>query len=49
VHAANAAPFVQAYQDIVWQLKLPGIEDPQVDTCQLVSNWLNEAEGGGVG
>jgi tetratricopeptide (TPR) repeat protein len=47
VYAANATLFVQAYQDIARQLKLPGSEDAQLDTCQLVSNWLDEADGGG--
>jgi hypothetical protein len=36
---------MQAYQDIARRLKLPGSEDPQIDTCHLVSNWLDEADG----
>ena len=45
MYAANATRFVQAYQDIARRLKLPRSEDPHVDTCQLVSNWLDEADG----
>jgi hypothetical protein len=36
-----------AYRDIAQQLKLPGSEGAQVDTCQLVSNWLDKVEGCG--
>jgi hypothetical protein len=46
VYAANAARFDQAYRDIGRKLKLPGIDNPEVDACELVSDWLNEDESG---
>jgi tetratricopeptide (TPR) repeat protein len=46
VYAANAARFDQAYKDIGRKLKLPGIDNPEVDACELVSDWLNEDESG---
>jgi len=41
VYAANDSRFVQGYRDISRQLRLPGHEDAQVDTCKLVSDWLD--------
>ena len=38
---ANDTRFVQGYRDIGRQLRLPGHEDAQVDTCKLVSDWLD--------
>ena len=42
MYAANATRFVQGYRELARQLKLPGHEDTQVDTCKLVSDWLNQ-------
>jgi hypothetical protein len=42
VYAANATRFVQGYRELARRLKLPGHEDTQVDTCKLVSDWLND-------
>jgi tetratricopeptide (TPR) repeat protein len=44
VYAANEARFVQAYRDAAHKLRLPGRDDPQVDICRLVCEWLNETE-----
>jgi tetratricopeptide (TPR) repeat protein len=42
VYAANAARFDQAYKDIARKVKLPRVDDPDVDVCELVSDWLND-------
>jgi tetratricopeptide (TPR) repeat protein len=44
VYAANETRFIQAYREIAGKLQLPGREDPQVDVCKLVCEWLNETE-----
>jgi tetratricopeptide (TPR) repeat protein len=44
VYAANETRFVQAYRDAAHKLRLPGRDDPQVDICRLVCEWLNETE-----
>ena len=44
VYAANETRFAQAYRDIADKVHLPGREDPQVDVCKLVYEWLNETE-----
>ena len=41
MYAANDSRFIQGYRDISRQLRLPGHEDAQVDTCKLVSDWLD--------
>jgi tetratricopeptide (TPR) repeat protein len=46
VYAANAARFDQAYRDIARKLKLPRIDDPDVDVCKVVLDWLNEEDSG---
>jgi len=43
-YAANETRFMQAYQDIASQLRLPGYQDPQVNVCKLVCEWLNDLE-----
>jgi tetratricopeptide (TPR) repeat protein len=42
VYAANATRFVQVYRELARRLKLPSHEDTRVDTCKLVSDWLND-------
>ena len=42
VYAASSGTFLQACQDIARSLKLPGCDDPKVDICELVSQWLKE-------
>jgi tetratricopeptide (TPR) repeat protein len=44
VYAANETRFVQAYRDTAYKLRLPGRDDPQVNVCRLVCEWLNETE-----
>jgi tetratricopeptide (TPR) repeat protein len=44
VYAANETRFTQAYRDIARKVQLPGWEDPQVDGCKLVCEWLDEME-----
>jgi tetratricopeptide (TPR) repeat protein len=44
VYAANEARFVQGYRDTAHKLRLPGHDDPQVNVCRLVCEWLNETE-----
>jgi tetratricopeptide (TPR) repeat protein len=44
VYAANETRFIQAYRETAQKLQLPGREDPQVDVCKLVCEWLNETE-----
>ena len=46
VYAASAARFDQAYKDIARKMKLPRVDDPDVDVCELVSNWLSEDDSG---
>ena len=45
MYAANATRFAQGYRELARQLKLPGHDNTQVDTCKLVSDWLNEDDG----
>ena len=42
VFASTAKRFEQAYQDIARRLKLPGWDDPSIDTLRLVSEWLTD-------
>ncbi|KAH0558819.1 hypothetical protein GP486_004539 [Trichoglossum hirsutum] len=42
VHASNYARFKEEYKNIARELSLPGIDDPDVDTLQLVSKWLSD-------
>jgi len=42
IYAANSAQFMQACQDVARKLKLPRCEEPDVDPCKLVSEWLDE-------
>jgi tetratricopeptide (TPR) repeat protein len=46
VYAASAARFDQAYKDIARKVKLPRVDDPDVDVCELVSDWLNNDDSG---
>lgn len=47
IYAANETQFVQAYQDIARKLRLPGCEDSNVDSCELVARWLDEDDSSG--
>ena len=42
VHGSPRQRLEQAYSDIAKKLKLPGWDDPAVDTLNLVSEWFNE-------
>src|SRR6266536_2054732 len=46
IYAANAARFDQAYKDIARRMKLPYIDDPDVDVCEYVSDWLDTKDSG---
>jgi hypothetical protein len=46
VYAASAARFDQAYKDIARKIKLPRVDDPDADVCELVSDWLSEDDSG---
>ena len=46
VYATSAARFDQAYKDIARKMKLPRVDDPDVDVCELVSDWLSEDDSG---
>ena len=46
VYAASAARFDQAYKDIARKMKLPRVDDPDVDVSELVSGCLNEDDSG---
>ena len=46
MYAANHTAFEQDYSDIARRLKLPGYENPQIDTCKLVTRWLDEEADG---
>ncbi|KAH0538073.1 hypothetical protein FGG08_005335 [Glutinoglossum americanum] len=41
VHASNFARFEEGYKNIAKELALPGFDDPDVDTLQLVLRWLS--------
>src|SRR6266536_4519324 len=41
VYAANDARFGGAYKELARRLKLHRADDPDVDVCELVSDWLN--------
>lgn len=47
IYAANETQFVQAYQDIARKLRLPGCEDSNVNSCELVARWLDEDDSSG--
>ncbi|KAI9860949.1 MAG: hypothetical protein M1813_005628 [Trichoglossum hirsutum] len=42
IHATTVSRMDQAYKDIARKLCLPGWNDPNVDTFQLVSKWLSD-------
>lgn len=44
VYAANETRFVQAYRETAQNLRLPGCDDPQVNVCKAVCEWLNDTE-----
>jgi tetratricopeptide (TPR) repeat protein len=44
VYAPTAARFTQSYHGIARKLRLGGSNDPQVDVCELVCDWLEEEE-----
>ena len=46
VHCSNKTRFEAAYQEIARTLKLPGHDDPQTNSPQLLSDWLSNEENG---
>ena len=44
IYAASSATFIQAYEDVARQLKLPGWDQPSADLCRIVSDWLNKED-----
>lgn len=46
VHASNHARFAEAYYEIARELALPEIDNPDIDTLQLVLKWLNNNANG---
>ncbi len=46
VYAANADRFDQSYKDVARKLQLPRVDDPDVDVCELVSDWFNNDDNG---
>lgn len=46
VHGGNKARLEAAYKDIATKMKIPGINEPNINTLELVSDWLSEEENG---
>lgn len=46
IHASNVTRFQQGFTNIAEKAGLPGRDDPQVNTLQLVSNWLSDEANG---
>ncbi|KAI9761267.1 MAG: hypothetical protein M1840_001991, partial [Geoglossum simile] len=46
VYAASAVRFYQSYEDVARKLKLPRVDDPDVDARELVSDWFNNDDNG---
>lgn len=46
IFASTRERFVQAYKDIARRRKLPGWDDPKIDTLQLVTEWLSDPTAG---
>jgi hypothetical protein len=46
VHSNNVARFDQAYKEIARKLKLPGLDGPDVDTLEVVTEWLSDEDNG---
>ena len=46
IYAASTTRFMQAYRDIAQEAKLPGCNDPKLDSCELVFKWLNGDDSG---
>ena len=46
IHCSNRERLEQAYRDISRRLSLPGWDNPDVDTLQLVFEWFNEEHNG---
>ncbi|KAJ5719220.1 hypothetical protein N7493_007675 [Penicillium malachiteum] len=42
IHASNEARFEQSFRDIADRVKIPGRQDPKVNTYKLVENWLRD-------
>lgn len=40
IHASNPARFRASFNGIAKELKLPGFDDPKIDTMEIVSRWL---------
>jgi tetratricopeptide (TPR) repeat protein len=46
VHCGSRARFEAAYQAIARTMKMPGFENPKINTLQLVSDWLSDQDNG---
>lgn len=46
VHSSNITRFDQAYKEIARKLKLPGFNDPDINTLEIVMEWLNDEDNG---
>ena len=46
VHSSNIARFDEAYKAIARKLKLPGLNDPDGDTLEIVMEWLSDNRNG---
>jgi hypothetical protein len=44
IHASTQDRFEEAYKGIARDLRIPGWEDPQIDTILIVRDWLNNHE-----
>ena len=42
IYAASIQRFDQSYKDLARRLKLPGWDDPKLDTLQLVTEWFSD-------
>lgn len=46
VHSSNRNRFAQAYKEIAKNLNLHGLDDPTIDSLQLVKEWLSDDDSG---
>ncbi|OCK99064.1 TPR-like protein [Cenococcum geophilum 1.58] len=46
VHGGNKVRFEAAYQEMARTMKIPGFDDPKINTLQLVSDWLTDEDNG---
>jgi len=46
VHAGSVASFTQSYREITEAAKMPGRDDPKIDTLDLVLRWMKDERNG---